>query len=83
MITSRKLLDNFSIILQKSKVLGNISKQEFISLKSLNNNQNIIVLLKADKGGVVVTMDRKDYDDKMLDHLSTSGNYKKLRKNLL
>ena len=41
------------------------------------------MVLKADKGGAAVILDRKDYRDKMLDHLCNSGSYKKLSKNPL
>eukprot|EP00253_Pinus_taeda_P003009 PITA_03009 len=60
----------------------NISKAEFEALKTLNQNRDVIVL-KADKGGAVVILDRKDYRNKMLDHLCNSGSYKKLSKNPL
>lgn len=59
---------------------SNISKAEFEALKSLNNNPNVVVL-KADKGGGVVILDRDDYKKKMLDHLCNSGSYRKLNKN--
>lgn len=71
------------VVLRKTKPPGNnISKLEFDALKSLNDNNNIIVL-KVDKGGVVVILDKDDYRRKMLDHLHNSGSYRKLKKDPL
>ena len=56
--------------------------EQFEALKSLNNNKDIVVL-KADKGGATVILNREDYRMKMLDHLENSGSYKKLAKNPL
>ena len=39
--------------------------------------------LKADKGGATTILDREDYENKMLEHLSASGSYKKLSNNPL
>eukprot|EP00253_Pinus_taeda_P030797 PITA_30797 len=61
---------------------SNISKAEFEALKTLNKNRDVMVL-KEDKGGAVVLLDRSDYRNKMLDHLCNSGSYKKLSKNPL
>jgi len=61
---------------------SNISKAEFEALKTLNKNRDVVVL-KADKGGAAVLLDRSDYRNKMLDHLCNSGSYKKLSKNPL
>ena len=60
----------------------NLSKEEFFALKSLNQNQDIVVL-KADKGGATVILNKDDYCKNMLDHLHNSGSYKKLPKNPL
>lgn len=38
----------------------NIKKQEFDALKYLNKNLDIVIL-KADKGGVVVILNKEDY----------------------
>jgi len=71
------------VVLRKAKPpRNNISKDEFDALKSLNHNKDIIVL-KVDKGGVVVILDKEDYRRKMLDHLFNNGSYKKLNKNPL
>ena len=53
-----------------------------MALKSLNQNKDIVVL-KADKGGAAVILNRDDYRMKMLDHLQNSGSYKKLPNNPL
>jgi len=57
-----------------------LSKAEFLSLKSLKDNPDIFIL-KVDKGGAVVILDKPDYIHKMVDHLSSSGSYIKLKKN--
>jgi len=59
---------------------SNISKSEFEALKSLNNNLDVVVL-KEDKGGGVVILDRDDYRKKMLDPLCNNGSYINLNKN--
>ena len=71
------------VILRKAKPpKSNLSRSEFEALKSLNNNKDI-VLLKADKGGAAIILNKEDYRKKMLDHLENSGSYKKLSKNPL
>jgi hypothetical protein len=72
-----------SVILRRVKPpKNNITKEESLALKSLNNNKNLVVL-KADKGGAIVVMNKENYIEKMLDHLNNSGSYKKLNKNPL
>jgi hypothetical protein len=72
-----------SVILRRVKPpKNNITKEESLALKSLNNNKNL-VFLKADKGGATVVMNKENYIEKMLDHLNNSGSYKKLNKNPL
>lgn len=71
------------VILRKAKPpRRNLSKEEFYALKSLNQNENIVVI-KADKGGATVILNKDDYRKTMLDHLHNSGSYKKLPKNLM
>jgi hypothetical protein len=50
-------------------------------LRNLRNNENIVIL-KADKGGATVVMNTMDYNTKMIEHLTTTGSYKKLDNNL-
>lgn len=70
-----------SIIIRRARPpKRNISKQEYLALKTLNQNPNIVIL-KADKGGVIVIMNKKDYDKNMLDHLNNNGCYTILKKN--
>jgi len=61
---------------------SNLSKEESLALRSLNQNKDIIVL-KADKGGAAVILNKVDYRSKMFDHLHNSGSYKKLPRNPL
>lgn len=44
---------------------GNISEFDFDILKCLINNSDIVVF-KMDKGGVVVIMDRDEYERKII-----------------
>ena len=69
------------MVLKKARLpKSNLSKKEFQALKALNNDPGVVVL-KADKGGVAVILDKNDYQRKMLDHLLNSGRYRKLNKN--
>lgn len=69
------------VILRKSRPpKRNLNHEQLKALKSLRNN-NDIVILKADKGGATVVMDHGNYINKMKDHLYNSGSYKKLEKN--
>lgn len=71
------------VIRRKARPLkNNINKEVFEALKSLNKNQDIVVL-KAHKGGATVILNRVDYEKKMSDHLENSGSYRKLDKNPL
>jgi len=51
-----------------------------LALKTLRNDDNIVIL-KVDKGGAIVIMDKEDYNLKMRDHLYNSGSYTKLQHN--
>lgn len=42
---------------------SNINKPKFEALKALNNNPGIVIL-KADKGGSVIILNREDYHRK-------------------
>ena len=55
-----------------------LTHQQSISLKSLQQNENIIIL-PADKGRATVVLDKEDYIKKCNEHL-TSGPYTKLKK---
>ena len=75
--------EDCSIILRKAKPpKRNLSKPEFLTLKTLRDNLDIVIL-EADKGGAIVIMDKHDYDSNMIDHLSNSGFYFKLKKDPL
>ena len=60
----------------------NITKEESKALRELKKNDHIVIL-KADKGGATVILNKEDYIKKMKSHLDSSGCYKKLNKNPL
>ena len=65
--------------LEKSKPpKPNISKTERHALKSLQDNNSIIILL-ADKGNATVVMDRVEYSNKLADMIGNGG-YCKVKK---
>jgi predicted GIY-YIG superfamily endonuclease len=69
-----------AVILRNAKPpKSNISKEERLAIKNLRNNTNLIIL-KADKGGATVIMNKEDYITKMNEHLSC-GSYIKIPKN--
>jgi len=87
----RDLLDNDMEVIQQDCIIvlskvkspkSNISKNEFLPLKTLRDNPNIVIL-KVDKGGASFILDNDDYVNKMIDHLHNSRNYIKLKKNPL
>ena len=51
---------------------NNIIKKDQEAIKNLRNNENIVIL-KADKGGATVVMNKIDYNTKMMEHLTTIG----------
>ena len=69
------------IVLRKAKPpKRNISKDEFLALKDLKDNLDIVIL-KADKGGEIIILDKSDYTNKTIDHLYNNDSYIKLNKN--
>lgn len=78
-----QIKQGYSITLRKAKPpKRNVSKHEYLALKTLNSNPDMVVL-KADKGGAIVITNKSDYIEKMPDHLNNSGCYRKLNKNPL
>ena len=70
-----------AIILRTAKPpKSNLTKEEHLALKNLRNNEDIIIV-KADKGGATVIMDKSEYNLKTVHHLTTSGSYRKLERN--
>ena len=67
--------DLSSIIRNAKPAIRNITRKQSISLKSLQQNENIIIL-PADKGRATVVLDKEDYIKKCNEHL-TSGPYTK------
>ena len=70
--------DLSSIIRKAKPPKRNITRKQSISLKSLQQNENIIIL-PADKGRATVVLDKEDYIKKCNKHL-TSGPHTKLKK---
>lgn len=69
-----------SLALLKSKrPRSNLDKEGREALKSIRNNDKIVVL-KADKGGATMVLNKEDYIHKMNEHLSC-GSYKKVNSN--
>ena len=65
-------------VLEKLKSLKpNISKEERLAIKSLQNDENIILL--ADKGNATVVIDKVEYSNKLAD-LIGNGGYCKVKK---
>ncbi|XP_072050367.1 uncharacterized protein [Amphiura filiformis] len=58
-------------------VRDNLSKHERLALESLQKREDIIIK-EADKGSAVVVMNKSDYIDKALEHLSDTNFYNKL-----
>lgn len=74
---------DFTLTMRKAKPpKSNLSNKLLLALKNLINNDNIIIL-KVDKGGATIIMDKEDYNLKMRDHLYSNGSYKKLQHNLI
>lgn len=79
-VTKDTIKQDYVVVLRKAKPpKSNVNELEIDALKSLNNNMDIVVL-KADKGGFVVILDKEDYRKKMLDNLLNSRSYRKLSK---
>ena len=70
-----------SVTLQNSKPpTDNLSKDERKALKKLPSNTSIVIL-PADKGRYTVILNRDDYLEKCMDHI-TNGLYQLLKKDL-
>ena len=55
----------------------NINNKEFKAMLNLRNNDKIIIKA-ADKGGGIVILNTKDYENKMLTHLKSSNVYEEI-----
>ena len=56
-----------------------LSPQHMRAINGLRKNKEIVIK-KADKGGSIVIMNRRDYVNKALDHLSDTNTYKEVEK---
>lgn len=68
------LNEEFSRVIKYNNNKNNISNTDRIALKSLRNNQSIIIK-KADKGGCIVILDTASYVNKINTMLSDSNTY--------
>ena len=59
---------------------NNLTKNELVALKNLKNDESIVIK-EADKGSMVVILDKTFYKEKMLMTLSNTDVYKKHKKN--
>ena len=66
---------------QPRSIKNNLSKKQQKALKELQNNDDIIIK-KADKGGAICIMDRSFYEQKMTAMLDGNTTYKKAEINL-
>ncbi len=66
---------------QKSDKRSNINRSEYQALKSLKQDDRMIIK-QADKGGALVTMDKEFYRDKILHILNNEDNYKMVDKSV-
>jgi hypothetical protein len=57
--------------------MNNISIDEFMVLKNLKDNTNLVIM-KAVKGGTIVIMKSEEYKPNMIEHLTLSGSYRRL-----
>ena len=74
----KALKDNIiSMNLRQDKAINNITPEERRALKSLKNNNDIIIK-PADKGSSTVIMNKEDYIKEGLNQLSNEKHYKKL-----
>ena len=64
----------------ESKFWNNLSPDERQALKTLANDQNIVIK-PADKGGAIVIMNIEDYEKACNDHLSDANFYEQLPEN--
>lgn len=69
-----------SLAMLKSKCpKSNLNKEGREALRSLRNNDKIVVL-KVDKGGATVVLNKEDYIHKMNEHLNC-GSYRRVSSN--
>ena len=80
---AEEVCQNCALTLRRAKPpKPNITNEEYRALKELRKNDQIVIL-KEDKGGATVILNKEDYVAKMKTHLYLNGCYKKLNKNPL
>ena len=80
---AEEVRQNYARTLRRAKPpKPNITNEEYKALKELRKNGQIVIL-KADKGGATVILNKEDYVSKMESHLDLSGCYKNIDKNAL
>jgi len=58
---------------------NNVSMEESIVLKKIRSNKDVMIM-KVDKGNIIIIMETDEYHKKMMEHLTTSGSLKKVEK---
>ena len=56
-------------------ILITFSKEEFIALKNLSSNKELVIQ-KSDKGNAVVILNKSDYTDRLKDMLTDSNKFR-------
>ena len=69
------------LTLLKQNQRDNLTKQEYITLRNLTNNDQIIIN-KADKGSTVVVLNKADYIKEGIKHLCDPSVYRKLNNDI-
>lgn len=78
---AEQIRQDAAIIIRRTKpIKSNTSKAEFVALKNLRDNKDILVL-PADKGNATVIMNTADYKSKITTMLDDTDTYKKVNYN--
>ena len=64
----------------KSKFVNNLTPKRRIALESLTKNKNIVIM-QSDKDGLIVVLEKEEYDKACLDIIMDTNYYKELNEN--
>ena len=64
----------------KSKFVNNLTPKRRIALESLTKNKNIVIM-QSDKDGLIVVLEKEEYDKACLDIIVDTNYYKELNEN--